>query len=63
MDHSLLQEEPEAQQPTNFLGRLPVVNNIFKWLTSQIKPTEEEQENAGVYLGGEGRDRRTGQES
>jgi hypothetical protein len=63
MDNSLPQNEPETQQPTSFFIRLPVVNNLFKWLASQIKPTEAEQENAGVYLGGEGRDRRNGQES
>jgi hypothetical protein len=62
MDNSFPQNKPDTQQPTSFLVRLPAVNNIFKWLASLIKPTDEEQENAGVYLGGEGRDRRNGEE-
>jgi len=56
MDNSFPQNEPDTQQTTSFLGRLPVVNNLFKWLASLLEPTEAEQENAGVYLGGEGRD-------
>jgi hypothetical protein len=63
MDNSFPQNESDTQQPTSFFIRLPVVNNLFKWLASQIETTEAEQENAGVYLGGEGRDRRNSQES
>jgi len=61
MDNTFHQEESDAQQPASFSIRLPGVYSLFKWLAELIAPTEEEQENAGVYLGGEGRDRRTGQ--
>jgi hypothetical protein len=57
MDKSFHQDEPQVQQPAKFLIRLPIINTVFKWLASQIEePTKEEQEDAGVYLGGEGRD-------
>ena len=56
MDNSFHQEEIGTQQPFNLLVRLPIIDGLFKWLAAQIEPTEEEQENAGVYLGGEGRD-------
>ena len=45
-----------TQQLIGFFTSLPVIKNISKWLAGQIGPTEEEQRNAGVYLGGEGRD-------
>ena len=56
MDNSFPQNETNTQQSISFLVRLPIVIGIFKWLASQIEPTEDEQEDAGVYLGGEGRD-------
>jgi hypothetical protein len=56
MDNSFPGQASDTQQPSGLLASLPVVNGIFKWLESQIGPTKEEQENAGVYLGGEGRD-------
>jgi hypothetical protein len=55
MDNSFHQKGFDTQQPISFLVRLPVVDGILKWLANQLVPTEEEQENAGVYLGGEGR--------
>ena len=56
MDNSFPRKGSDMQQPGSFLANLPLINGIFKWLASLIAPTEEEQENAGVYLGGEGRD-------
>ena len=56
MDQPLPQNESDTQPPTSLLVNLPVVNQLFKWLASLVEPTEEEQENAGIYLGGEGRD-------
>jgi hypothetical protein len=56
MDNSFRQDDSNVQQPASFSVSLPVVSNFFKWLASQIEPTKEEQEDAGVYLGGEGRD-------
>jgi len=56
MDNNFPQNEADTQQPISFLVRLPIVDGILKWLADQIAPTNEEQEDAGVYLGGEGRD-------
>jgi hypothetical protein len=42
--------------PGGFLARLPSVNKIFKWFSSLVVLTKEDQKDAGVYLGGEGRD-------
>ena len=63
MDNSFRQDDSSAQQPASFFARLPVVTSLFKWLADQIESTEKEQEDAGIYLGGEGRDGRNGQES
>jgi hypothetical protein len=56
MDSSFPRKETDTQQSSSLLARLLPINNIIKWLASLVEPTEEEQENAGVYLGGEGRD-------
>jgi hypothetical protein len=56
MDNSFPQNESDTQQTSSVLDRLPIVNGILKWLAALLGPTEEEQENAGVYLGGEGRE-------
>jgi hypothetical protein len=64
MDNSFPQNGPDAQQqPTRFFVRLPVINHCFKWLASLIETTVEEQEDAGVFLGGEGRERSADQET
>ena len=34
-----------------FLVSLPILASIIQWLASLIKLTEEEQEDAGIYLG------------
>jgi hypothetical protein len=46
----------DTQQPSGFLVIPQIVKDILKWLASLIKPMDEDQEKAGVYLGGEGRD-------
>lgn len=43
-------------QPGSFLAGMSLVINIFNWLASLVRPTDEEKEQAGIYLGGEGRD-------
>jgi hypothetical protein len=45
-----------TQKPTGFLTSLHILVDIFKGFANLIMPTIEDQENAGVYLGGEGRD-------
>ena len=56
MDDLVRQEELEPLQPAGLSARLPLLNSILEWLAAFLRPTKEEQENAGVYLGGEGRD-------
>ena len=63
MDNSFRQDDSDLQQPASFLVRLTAIRNLFDRLAHKIEPTEEEQEDAGVYLGGEGRDGRNSQES
>ncbi len=62
MDNSFPQNKPDPQQPTGFFAKLPMVNHGFKWLANLIEPTAEEQANAGIFLGGEGREGGTEQE-
>ena len=56
MGNSIREQGSGKQHPKSFLVNLPIVNGFFRWLASLIKATEADQENAGVYLGGEGRD-------
>lgn len=45
MDNSLRQQESDTQQkPGGFFA-------ILYWLLSRIQLTEEEQEDAGIYIG------------
>jgi len=39
------------QDQKSFLVSLPILASIIQWLASLIKLTEEEQEDAGIYLG------------
>jgi hypothetical protein len=45
MDTSLRQQESDTKQPGGFLA-------ILYWLLSLIQLTEEEQDEAGIYLDG-----------
>ena len=56
MDELSHQEEFEPLQRAGLSARLPILNSFLEWLASLVHPTREDQENAGVYLGGEGRD-------
>jgi len=38
------------QDQKSFLVSLPILASIIQWLASLIKLTEEEQEDAGIYL-------------
>jgi hypothetical protein len=58
MDNSFHQQESNIQQPSGFLASLQIFDSILllmrrslNWLTGLLKLTEEEQEDAGVYLG------------
>jgi len=57
MDNSFHEQGSHTQQdPKSFLVSLPILGNLIKWLASLIQWTEEEQEDAGIYidrLGGE----------
>jgi hypothetical protein len=57
MDNSFPEEGSHAQpDPKRFLVSLPILGNLIRWLASLIQWTEEEQEEAGIYidrLGGE----------
>ncbi len=53
MDHSTREQEASGtqQDPKSFLVSLPILGGILQWLSSLTKLTEEEQEDAGIYLG------------
>ena len=51
MDNSFHEQGSHTQQdPKSFLVSLPILGNLIKWLTSFIQWTEEEQEEAGIYM-------------
>jgi len=51
MDNSIHQQGSDNQQdPKNLLESLPILGNLIKWLAGLIELTEEEQEEAGIYL-------------
>jgi hypothetical protein len=51
MDNSFHRQETDTQQPTGLLASLQIFNSILDWLAGLIKLTEEEQKDAGIYLG------------
>lgn len=51
MDDSAPQQDSEKQQANRFWGALRILDRIEHWLTSIFEITEEEQSDAGVYLG------------
>ena len=55
MDHFFRQTEPEIEPKLNWRTTQQILTRLFGWLSSLINPTKEDQENAGIYLGGEGR--------
>ena len=51
MDNSFDEQGSRTQQsPRSFLVSLPILANLIKWLASLSQWTEEEQEEAGIYL-------------
>jgi hypothetical protein len=44
------QQESEQQQSSGITAALQILDRIENWLASVFEFTEEEQENAGVYL-------------
>lgn len=51
MDNSFHRQGPDTQQPSGFLAGLQIFDSLLNWLAGLIKLTEEEQEDAGIYLG------------
>lgn len=51
MDASVNQQASTGQQPGGVLAGLQIFSSIFKWLAGFIQITEEDLENAGIYLG------------
>ena len=49
--HRQGQGSDTQQDRKSFLVSLPILASIIQWLASLIKLTEEEQEDAGIYLG------------
>ena len=51
MSSSLREQEPGLQQdPKGVLVNLPTLSSLINWLAGIIKLTEEEQEEASIYL-------------
>jgi len=50
-DNSFDQQKSETQKSSDFLVSLRVFNGILAWLAGLIQLTEEEQSEAGIYLG------------
>ena len=49
-------ESDEHSQPGPFVAVLQSLRKLFSRLTGIFKVTEEDMSEAGIYLGGEGRD-------
>jgi hypothetical protein len=51
MDGSFREQGSGTQQaPRNFLAGLTILASLIHWLAGLIRLTEEEQEEAGIYL-------------
>ena len=52
MDSSFREQESETQRaPKSFLAGLQILTSLIHWLAGLIRLTEEEKEEAGIYLG------------
>ena len=56
MDNSILQHEPDTRQPDGFLVIVKIFKSMLNWVARLVQLTEEEQEDAGIYLGDERND-------
>ena len=51
MDNSFDKQGSHTQEdPKRFWVSLPILGNLIKWLASLIEWTEEDQEEAGIFL-------------
>jgi hypothetical protein len=51
MDNSFHKQGSHTQQDSkSFLVSLPILGNLIKWLASLSQWTEEEREEAGIYM-------------
>ena len=51
MDNTFHDQGSRTKQGSkSFLVRLPILGKIIKWLASLIEWTEDEKEEAGIYL-------------
>ena len=51
MDGSFREQGSGTQQaPKSLFASLPILASLINWLVSLIKLTEEEREDAGIYL-------------
>ena len=52
MDSSFREQESGTQEaPKSFLAGLKILTSLINWLAGLLKLTEEEREDAGIYLG------------
>jgi len=52
MDSSFPEQGSDTQEaPKSFWAGLTILANLIKWLAGLIELTEEEREDAGIYLG------------
>ncbi len=51
MDNSFRRHGSDTRQPSSFLASLQIFDGILNWLAGLIQLTEEEQEDAGIYIG------------
>lgn len=54
--HRFSHPDESEKQPIRLTFHVPAIKHILQWITTFIKLTSEEQQNAGIYLNGEGRD-------
>jgi hypothetical protein len=53
MDNSFHRQETDTRRSPGFLAGFHIINSILNWLAGLLKLTEEEQTDAGIYLGNE----------
>ncbi|MDO8754303.1 MAG: hypothetical protein Q7J80_10455 [Anaerolineales bacterium] len=53
MDNSFRRQGSGTQAPRSFTARLKIFKGILNWLAGLVQLTEEEQDDAGIYFGGQ----------
>jgi hypothetical protein len=57
MDNSFDQQKTKPRPKMRFSGNLPkIIENLINWISSPFLLTEEEKEQAGIYIGRIGED-------